>query len=370
MHVNEAMFDPRTYDAIRRPAVEASTLPPYCYTSPEFYRAEVKHMFMKVWNFIGRADRIPQTGDYFALDYVGVPIIVMRGRDGVVRAFANTCRHRGARLIDQEMIDTIGNTRGLKCPYHGWVYGMSGELRGCPGMEKTIGFDKDRYGLMPVRVETWGGFLFINFDENAAPLLEYLGDMPQALEALRLREPPPYADQGARGGLQLEDPHRERDGGIPPSLRARLDAEPPRFRALRRAGHRCMDGHPRAPRGHAGAAGGGPQARLPDDSGHLRPRGRRHQLRVHQSVDHAGHDDRLRLVHRAASARADAHAGRGRAPAFPRPRCSGPISRNGPSTTTSAGTNRSAKTTKSRASSSAACPRRWRSPGGCRVTST
>ncbi len=183
MQTNEAMFDPRTYDPIRRPAVEASTLPPYCYTSPEFYRAEVQHMFMKVWNFIGRADRIPKTGDYFAFDYVGVPIIVMRGRDGAVRAFANTCRHRGARLIDKEMIDTIGTSRGLKCPYHGWVYGLGGELKGCPGMEKTLGFDKDRYGLMPVRVETWGGFLFLNFDANAAPLLEYLGDMPQALEA-------------------------------------------------------------------------------------------------------------------------------------------------------------------------------------------
>ncbi|MCX7154557.1 MAG: aromatic ring-hydroxylating dioxygenase subunit alpha, partial [Proteobacteria bacterium] len=58
-----AMFDPRTYDGIRKPAVDASTLPPHCYTSPEFYRAEVEHLFMKVWNFLGRADRIPKVGD-------------------------------------------------------------------------------------------------------------------------------------------------------------------------------------------------------------------------------------------------------------------------------------------------------------------
>src|SRR3954470_9157391 len=105
-----ALFDPRTYDEIRKPVVEASTLPPHCYTSPEFFRAEVEHMFMKVWNFIGRADRIPKTGDYFTIDFAGVPLIILRDRDGSIRAHANTCRHRGARLIDAEMIDTIGRT--------------------------------------------------------------------------------------------------------------------------------------------------------------------------------------------------------------------------------------------------------------------
>ena len=177
------MFDPQTYDAIRKPAVEATTLPPHCYSSPEFYRAEVDHMFMKVWNFIGRADRIPKTGDHFSLDYVGVPIIVIRDRDGSVKAFANTCRHRGARLIDGEMLDGIATTRGLKCPYHGWVYGLAGELKGCPGMEQTVGFDKSQYGLVPVRLETWGGFMFINFDNGAKPLLEQLGDLPEQYAA-------------------------------------------------------------------------------------------------------------------------------------------------------------------------------------------
>jgi choline monooxygenase len=177
------MFDPRTYDSIRKPAVEATTLPPYCYTSPEFYRAEVDHMFMKVWNFIGRADRIPKTGDHFSLDYAGVPIIVLRDRDGTVKAFANTCRHRGARIVAGEMLDKVATTRGFKCPYHGWVYGLAGELRGCPGMEQTVGFDKAQYGLVPVRLESWGGFLFINFDAQARPLAEQLGDLPEQYAA-------------------------------------------------------------------------------------------------------------------------------------------------------------------------------------------
>src|SRR4051812_30369121 len=118
MNINGAMYDPHTYDGIRKPATEATTLPPFCYTSEEFFRAEVRHMFMKVWNFLGRADRIPKVGDYFAIDFVGVPLIVLRDRDGTVKAFANSCRHRGTRLIDGEMVDTVDNCRGIKCPYH------------------------------------------------------------------------------------------------------------------------------------------------------------------------------------------------------------------------------------------------------------
>lgn len=182
MGANDAMFDPRTYDGIRKPAIEAWTLPPHCYTSPEFYKAEVKHLFMKVWNFLGRADRIPKPGDYFSVDYVGIPILVLRDRDGSVKAFANSCRHRGARLVDGELIDRIGNTRGFKCPYHSWVYGLGGELKGCPGMEQTVGFDKKDFGLVPVRLEMWGGFIFVNFDDHAPPLLEYLGDLPEVLK--------------------------------------------------------------------------------------------------------------------------------------------------------------------------------------------
>ena len=183
MNATDAMFDPRTYDGIRKPVVEATTLPPWCYTSPEFYRAEVEHMFMKVWNFLGRADRIPKAGDHFSVDYAGVPLIVLRDRDGTVKAYANSCRHRGARLIEGEMLQSIASTRGLKCPYHGWVYGLGGDLKGCPGMEQTTGFDKSQYGLVPVRLEMWGGFMFVNFDDKAEPLLKYLGNLPQDLAA-------------------------------------------------------------------------------------------------------------------------------------------------------------------------------------------
>ena len=95
----ESIFDPRHYASVRKPLPQAETLPPWCYTSDEFFRREVETIFMKEWNFLGRAERIPKPGDYFTVTFTGVPVIVTRGNDGEVRAFANTCRHRGAAML-------------------------------------------------------------------------------------------------------------------------------------------------------------------------------------------------------------------------------------------------------------------------------
>ena len=131
---------------------------------------------MKVWNFIGRADHIPNPGDYFALEMVGIPVIVVRDDAGRLRAFVNSCRHRGTVLVEGE-----GNCRAFKCPYHSWVYALDGELLGAPEMQKTSNFDCAQYPLVPVRLESWAGFLFINFDPKAEPLASYLGDLPANL---------------------------------------------------------------------------------------------------------------------------------------------------------------------------------------------
>src|ERR1700689_2443418 len=117
------MFNPALYESVRRPSTDAETLPPWCYTSEEFHRAEVKNLFMKVWNLLGRAERLPNPGDYFTVNYVGIPLLIVRGGDRKLRAFSNVCRHRGARLADGE-----GNCRAISCPYHGWTYGLDGAL--------------------------------------------------------------------------------------------------------------------------------------------------------------------------------------------------------------------------------------------------
>ena len=181
--LSPSIFDPRLYEAVRRPLAEAHTLPAWCYTSPEFYAREVERIFMKEWNFIGRADRIPHPGDYFTVDLVGVGMIVVRDRAGRVRAFANSCRHRGTQLVAGD-----GNCRAFKCPYHAWVYSLEGDLLGTTEMDHTSGFDPAQYGLVPIALDTWGGFLFVNFDPGSKSLPDYLGDLPQTLESYRFED--------------------------------------------------------------------------------------------------------------------------------------------------------------------------------------
>jgi choline monooxygenase len=174
--MEQDIFDAAHYATTRRSDLEAETLPSWAYTSQAFYEREVDRIFMKVWNFLGRADHIPNPGDYFTVDYVGVPLLIVRDQDGDLRAFVNSCRHRGTVIVEGE-----GNCRAFKCPYHSWVYGLDGRCMGAPEMQKTTNFDPANYPLLPVRLETWSGFIFVNFDEKAAPLREHLGDLPDNL---------------------------------------------------------------------------------------------------------------------------------------------------------------------------------------------
>jgi choline monooxygenase len=178
LSVESGLFSPTTYARVRRPLESAETLPPVCYTSESFFQREIERIFMKAWNFIGRADRIPDPGDYFTLDFASVPIVVVRGKDGEVRAFANSCRHRGSIVAVGE-----GNCRAFKCPYHSWAYALDGKLLSAPQIDQTLDFRFEDYGLVPIRLETWGGFLFLNFDPGAAPLMVWLGDLPDRLSS-------------------------------------------------------------------------------------------------------------------------------------------------------------------------------------------
>jgi phenylpropionate dioxygenase-like ring-hydroxylating dioxygenase large terminal subunit len=177
------IFDPAHYAKARLPVLEAETLPPWCYTSQAFFDREVQRVFKTSWNFIGREDELPKPGDYAAYDLVGEPVLIVRDRSGVLRAFANSCRHRGTRLLDG-----TGNCRAIVCPYHGWAYGLNGDLLGAAGMEESTGFEKRNYGLQPIRLEVWDGFVFINFAAHGVGLREYLGDLPARLDSYRLGE--------------------------------------------------------------------------------------------------------------------------------------------------------------------------------------
>ncbi len=165
------ILEPSLYEKARLPLAQAETLPRWCYTSAEFADAEVREIFRKTWNFVGRVDEVPSSGAYFTVDLFGESIIVVRDRANGIHAFANTCRHRGTRLVNG-----TGRCSAFACPYHSWTYALSGELIGAPGMEGVAGFAKADYGLIPVRLETWGGFMFVNLDRNGKPLLEHLGN--------------------------------------------------------------------------------------------------------------------------------------------------------------------------------------------------
>jgi phenylpropionate dioxygenase-like ring-hydroxylating dioxygenase large terminal subunit len=177
----ERVLDPTLYAGVRRPVLEAETLPPAAYISDAFYGREIERVFMAEWNFMGRADQIPRPGDYFTVDFVGVPLLIVRDAEGRLRAFSNSCRHRGSAVADGE-----GNCRAFRCPYHSWVYGLDGTLLRAPHMERAAGFDPGRYPLVPLRLETWGGFQFVSFSPATPSLAEYLGDLPEKLESYRL----------------------------------------------------------------------------------------------------------------------------------------------------------------------------------------
>src|SRR5579875_788121 len=132
---------------------EAETLPPACYTDPAFYALEKEALFDHEWLCVGRENWAAQPGDYFTTEIVGEPIVVARGRDGVLRAMSAVCQHR-AMLV----AEGAGNTRGFVCPYHHWVYGLDGRLVNAPAMERTCGFDKTALGLPQFKVEIWLGF--------------------------------------------------------------------------------------------------------------------------------------------------------------------------------------------------------------------
>ena len=166
-----------------RPLADAFTLPPWCYNSVEFYQAEVRDIFMKGWIGIARVEDIPQPGDYLCAEIAEEPIMVLRDKEGVVRALSRTCRHRGACVVEGK-----GNTRFFRCPFHGWTYDLKGKLIAARQMEQTENFDPASWSLPELKVEVWEGFIFVNFDTAADPLTPRLGPIETRIKNYRLGE--------------------------------------------------------------------------------------------------------------------------------------------------------------------------------------
>lgn len=158
-------------DASTQDVATAITLPPEVYTSPEVLAFERDALYAKEWLCAGRAERIPNPGDWFTVTICDEPIIVVRDKAGQVNALSAVCQHRAMQVCDG-----AGNSSTFKCPYHHWNYALDGRLLGAPAMERTVDFDKSEYGLPRLAVELWQGFVFVNLDPDAAPLAPTLTD--------------------------------------------------------------------------------------------------------------------------------------------------------------------------------------------------
>jgi choline monooxygenase len=157
------------------------TLPARLYCDPETFAGERTRIFARHWTLVAHLGQFAEPGHYVTANVAGKPIFVLRDRDGGLRGFHNVCRHRASPLL----LAASGQCGVLRCPYHGWVYDQTGELRKAPGFEGDA-LDSKRWSLWPVRIESWNGLVFACLDGNAPPLETWLGE----IVSLAARFPP------------------------------------------------------------------------------------------------------------------------------------------------------------------------------------
>ncbi len=154
------------------PFERARAMPKSVYTSPEFAEAEARHIFAQDWLCAGRAEALPEPGDYLTMEISGEPVVILRDREGVLRGMSNVCRHRMSTLLEGR-----GNVRSIVCPYHAWTYNLDGSLRGAPAMGLNAGFCKEDVKLPAVRVENWLGWIMVTLNPSAPRPAEALADV-------------------------------------------------------------------------------------------------------------------------------------------------------------------------------------------------
>jgi Rieske 2Fe-2S family protein len=160
------------------------TLPGRYYTDPDVFRRELDVFYLDSWICAGRAEWIPEPGDFFLCEVAGESIIVTRDLQGEVRAHYNVCRHRGTRLCTERE----GRFRGrILCPYHGWTYGLDGALIGAPHMDEA-GFRSDDYPLHSASVAVWDGHAFVHLGSDPPLLADQLGTLPEKFAAWHMQD--------------------------------------------------------------------------------------------------------------------------------------------------------------------------------------
>src|ERR1700743_443294 len=174
------------------PTPSGIALEPRYYTDPSLEAAEQQLIFERTWQLAGHVSQLATTGSYITASAGTQPVLVIRDEKGALKGYLNVCRHRASRLLSGS-----GQCKAaIRCRYHGWTYKLDGTLIGVPeGMAFGEKLDKQSLPLMPVRVEEMCGLVFVNLDENATPLAELVGDLPQRLAPYRLETLPPLAPE-------------------------------------------------------------------------------------------------------------------------------------------------------------------------------
>ena len=185
----EDLFSPHHYAPVRKGGRAMRALPLWCYTSQRFHDAEKERIFLPNWNLLEREELVANVGDYHCLSMFDVPLLMVRGKDGQVRVFANTCRHRGALVAEGS-----GNCKAFRCPYHFWTYALDGSFNGAPDYKDLDGkaliddTNKGEFALVELDSGTWGGFVFVRFKKGGQTLEQHLGAFVETLASHRLEE--------------------------------------------------------------------------------------------------------------------------------------------------------------------------------------
>jgi choline monooxygenase len=181
--MNESLADVLALYDEEAPLEYASTIPAAWYVDERIGRLERERVFGSNWIAVGRTAQVADAGQFFTFDLAGEPLVVVRGANQELRAFYNVCRHHAAAV----MTTPCGVAQHLRCPYHGWTYGLDGLLKGTPDFGGVCNFERSANGLIPVCVDSWEGFVFVCLDLEGPGLESYLGDLRERISVGGLR---------------------------------------------------------------------------------------------------------------------------------------------------------------------------------------
>jgi len=164
---------------------QASTLPADFYTDGELFRREMEAIHFDMWLAAGRTEQIKNPGDFFVVEVANASVIVLRDESNAVRAFHNTCRHRGTLLC---AVDHGRLSSSIQCPYHAWTYRLDGSLANAPHMDMVEGFREQDYALAQVHTAVWDGHIFIDLSSYPIPFQEHLAGLDKKFRPWRMEE--------------------------------------------------------------------------------------------------------------------------------------------------------------------------------------